>query len=263
MENDKRLVLAKLIGQYIKNTIGGHESGIYKAAVGIIPLPQKPFDLYDINKNDEMKPHITYVTIMYFNRTWESLIKRDDEYVNKIWDDLQSVMNHGVVCLIGIIARLCFEINCSLDRSKFNTSSYDKYMKVVRSMLDTVFSDEYYNIIIKMLSHNCAGEKKATPVIDEKGNRISFFQMKDPKDVDIDDFNHVINNTMRNMGEKAKYILNKKERINRCANCRKETTKKCSGCTDRYLCSRKCQKVDWKFHKNSCKPRKAKDHHIV
>ncbi len=258
---DKRMVLIKHIGKYIKSTILGHESGIYKAASGMRPMPQKLFNLKEIKDDAKMKSHITFITIQYFNKTWESLIKRNDDYVNKIWNNLQSVMNHGAVCLMTIIGRLCVEINCSLDRSKFDTSSYNKYIQIVENMLDTIFIKEYYNILLNMISHRCEGDEKATPVIDESGNIISFFQLKDKKDIKKGGFNYVINDVMSTMGNVAKAIVNEKPKerkkaLTRCANCRKETKKRCSGCKNRYLCNRSCQKEDWKYHKHSCKFKK-------
>lgn len=43
------------------------------------------------------------------------------------------------------------------------------------------------------------------------------------------------------------------EAIKHCQICSKQATKFCTGCKKVYYCSEKCQKADWKNHKQSCK----------
>ena len=59
------------------------------------------------------------------------------------------------------------------------------------------------------------------------------------------------------LAKKKKEEASNQESYKRCAVCKKETLKRCSGCFLSWYCSKECQLSGWEDHKQECKERKA------
>lgn len=148
MEENKEK-LAKLIKNFIKDTIYGEESGLYKIA-----LVNNNFDL---SNNNQMNNIITMTTANYFNNCYVSLIKKNDEYVIKKFNEMSKIMSHSMICLLNIISTIKLKIHHSIDRNKLNLSNYDNYMKSVNNQMKLLL-DDIFEDIINSISHKCYGE---------------------------------------------------------------------------------------------------------
>lgn len=127
----------------------GHESGFYK--------------LYQIKKlpignllGDEMIILIKNVTLFYLNDAYKSLILKSDSYILDKFNAMCKINNHSEICLLNIIALTIINIHVNLDRSKFNITSYDTYMKSVGDQLDVEFTS-VLNTLENSISHTYTG----------------------------------------------------------------------------------------------------------
>jgi len=138
--------------EFIKNTISGHESGLYK----LILTGKLPF-----NREILLTPNVLSVVVSfaenYFNKMYESLVDKKDEYVNENFNIFCSHA-HSEVCIINILATLTLDIQIKLDRSKLDISNYDNYMSSLDKELDYKLS-RLSEKLEELFKHICSGSK--------------------------------------------------------------------------------------------------------
>lgn len=139
--------LAKLLSDFCFNTIMGHESGMYKALKG---------ESMDTLRTEVTKSMIQLVTVDYLNKIFVSLIVNDDPYVVNKFDEMRKINNHSPICLLTIMMVYIMEIHLSLDRTKLDISTYEKYMDSVLLQLTPKF-EEALNKLSGSISHKCTG----------------------------------------------------------------------------------------------------------
>lgn len=141
--------LADLMSDFICETIGGFESGLYKSLasrgenIDKIKTQQMTFLLVNFNMN-------------YYNRAYSSLIRKNDPYINDKFGEMNKVMNHSYICLLNILFKLTTEIIAEYDRTLFNVTSYENYMRSVKIVLDTC-KEFLMTELPNMISHSCSG----------------------------------------------------------------------------------------------------------
>ena len=144
--------LAKLICDFCFETMQGHESGMYKF------LPTQDLD-------DLLTPNMIFVikdaTLNYLNEAYKSLILKSDPYIQDKFDAMCKVNGHSEICLLNIIAAFIMNIHISLDRSKFDISSYDTYMQSVMVQLNAK-RETSLDTLSKSISHKCTGTDIST-----------------------------------------------------------------------------------------------------
>lgn len=135
--------LAELFRTFIKNTIIGHESGLYK-----------------IFGNNPIVPTMIHnITINYFNRAYDGLATKSDHYIIEKIKNMQDCLNHSPVCLINLLAIQCLKIHTSFDRSQLDANTYDKYMASVRKEFEAKAPPT--EEMATLFKHNCTGNKEA------------------------------------------------------------------------------------------------------
>ena len=137
-------MLSTLIRKFCFNTIRGHESGLYKSA------------LYrDIMQTDMAVIILAHITIEYLNGCYKSLILRNDKYVIDVFDDMQKIDNHSVICLLHIILETIKMVHFRFDRNKLDMTNYDCYMiSVDKELTDKI---KIVDKLEEILSHKCNG----------------------------------------------------------------------------------------------------------
>lgn len=141
--------LANLMSDFICETIGGFESGLYKS------LTSHKEDINKI-KSQNMTFLLVNFNINYYNRAYSSLIRKNDPYIVEKFGEMNKIMNHSYICLLNIMFKLTTEIITGYDRTLFNTTSYEDYMKSVKIVLDTC-KEFLLTELPNMISHNCTG----------------------------------------------------------------------------------------------------------
>lgn len=139
------------VKQYIHEVITGFESGLYKM------ISCHPENLKYLS--DKNQPFITLLKGIhekYYTTTFNSFISRDDEYVNHVFDRLQSESDHSKQCLLNILSNLIVTIHFSIRRESLDHSTYDAYIKSVYDAIeDTIMMFD----IKKLFDHECHGLK--------------------------------------------------------------------------------------------------------
>jgi len=148
--------LAKIMLEFIRNTIMGHESGFYKMLSG---AP-------NMLLSDSMHTMIDLAAANYLNAAYKALIRNDDEYFMKYFNSMSSVMNHSQICLLNVTFVFLTSIHKAMSRKQFDVSSYGKYMESVSSDVDRVIG-EMKNKLTESISHECKGEDIKTCNPDE------------------------------------------------------------------------------------------------
>jgi hypothetical protein len=145
--------LINYVCEYISATILGFESGTYK----MIFQNQK-----DKLSSLRDKYH-TFITIfrdlheIYYTKTFNSIIKRDDDYVTKIFDQFRSVTSHSYQCLLNILANLTVSIHFNVDRKKLDVTTYESYMTTLQNEInDTIDTLDLKQLFV---DHQCSGPK--------------------------------------------------------------------------------------------------------
>lgn len=115
MNNSLRLASQLIVG-FLKETIIGHERGLYRAKYHDPPMPI----VHDVSLrelNNHTRAFIQETTMRYFNQLYDSLVKRNDNYVSVIFDRCQKLIDHSPVCLIIVIFKSCMRIHLELNRN--------------------------------------------------------------------------------------------------------------------------------------------------
>jgi ABC-type siderophore export system fused ATPase/permease subunit len=167
-EVNNMAILTHQMIKFIKNTIMGHESGMYKS-IAIAKESSTDKDKINLSllQGKKILELFANVSENYFNKCYKSLVLRDDEYIVKIFDDMKAQFGHSQLCLLIIIANSCMKIHFEMDREKLDVSSYDNYMKSVKAQLDTLMGVDFITMSTASFGHNCSGEDitKCDPTI--------------------------------------------------------------------------------------------------
>jgi len=121
--------IKKDVFEYVVNTIIGCESGLFKVISN--SNPNKTYLLKDVNQPFAKILKESHET--YFTNTHQSIIKRDDSYVNEIFDNLQNLTNHSKQCILNILAHLTVSIHFNIDRHLLNIDNHDSYISSIRT----------------------------------------------------------------------------------------------------------------------------------
>jgi len=151
---DKRKILAFKMVEFARNSILGHESGLYKV--------KDTINSENINlNNDTILPLVIFANENYFNQVYDSLVTGDDPYVNEKFEEMRSILPHSPVCLINIITNMSFNSHMKFNRKSLNIETYDKFMDSIREQLNSTLNEETVNSLANLLNHKCTGEEKA------------------------------------------------------------------------------------------------------
>lgn len=128
--------------EYIKRTITGQESGLYKRFGGIIV--------------DPMFVNVRLSALAdYMNVTYVSLILDDDEYVTNSFNKMDG-LKHSKICLLNILFAIIKKFYETNDYSIMKNNSYDSYMLSLRMIL-YVKMNEVKEMLKETLNHKCTG----------------------------------------------------------------------------------------------------------
>lgn len=225
--NDNTHEAARHTLTFIRNTVLGHERGLFKAnKTGVL-------NYLNLRKlTPQMEMAIKIATVSYFNMVYEKLISKDDPYVISIFNRYAELINHSPNCLIGMLFRFCLQVNLALDRSRFVVDGIDgveSYEMSVREQLDNILEEGSVMETARLFNHPCSGDREVKPL--PPGQK--FFQVSEKKP---DHDSGAIDISF----------------IRKCFICGKANSKKCGRCGLKYYCSKECQKLDWKHHKPYC-----------
>jgi hypothetical protein len=138
---------AILFRAFLKSTIIGHESGLYKTNAEHDVIP---FILADL-------------TAEYFNMCYDGLANKTDPYVVQKMNEMQAPYNHSPICLMNLLFRSCLQIHMSLDRSHFvYGQGYEAFMKSVENEFAKLCPS--IENITALLDHECKGDKEVKPI---------------------------------------------------------------------------------------------------
>lgn len=163
MINSNRTMATELtdhVNQYIQQVICGFESGIYKMVSHEYPDRLK-------HLTDNHQPFITIFRDLhenYYTSTFNSIVKRDDDYVVKTFDKFYQLTKHSLQCVLTILANLIVSIHFNLDRKKLNYRDYNSYMKTLKNEISIV--SNIVNIS-KLFDHKCSGPMGIPPANNE------------------------------------------------------------------------------------------------
>ncbi len=158
--------LVKVIGKFVKNTIIGQESAMFKV------LYFKDKTLLQGLKELVMLQFQLNALETYLNTCYDGLVTEDDPYIKEQFGAMQKIMDHSPVCLINFVAVSCVNVYVALNRSTFDVSSYTEYIESVATECDknieiiTVANADKVN-------HKCEGSKKA-PALDPGQKMFTF-----------------------------------------------------------------------------------------
>lgn len=166
--------MIQYVKQYIHEVITGFESGLYKT------LSSHPENLKYLS--DRNQPFITLLTGIhekYYTTTFNSFISRDDDYVNHVFDRLQSESDHSKQCLLNILSNLIVTIHFSMNRESLDYHTYDAYIKSVENTIEnTIMMFD----IKKLFDHECHGLKDHQLVPIPNGEKFITIQLITKKD---------------------------------------------------------------------------------
>lgn len=226
---------ARLILEFLKNTIGGHERGMFRAKYQTPHIPGTEFlNLRELTYATQK--FIRGATVSYFNKIYDSLVKKNDPYVNQFFGRISALIDHSPVCLTILIFRLCVDLHLSLDRTllldREKLQYLEDYSASVMIQLGLILDTTIEKALQNCLNHDCHGEKVATPL--PAGQKMFYFESEDSPDVSVRASNSETSTEKR------------------CCICNKPSTNRCSKCKSRNYCSVECQKADWPSHKSVC-----------
>lgn len=136
---------------FVKNTICGQESGLYKSLY-----------LYKIDtgidniRSDATKILLQYAIVDYLNCCYKSLILKDDDYVVNSFAKMKKEKHHSEICLLNIMFAVIRSAFLEVDRHKFNDMTYNEFMDSVKKIYSEYLDDIDYD---KLLNHECSGIK--------------------------------------------------------------------------------------------------------
>ena len=139
--------LSTLFVEFLKDTIIGHESGFYKMTSG---------------NTAPLKRIIPGMTMQFFNTFYDGLANKTYVYGGERMLAMQACRNHSPVCLINLLMFQCVNTHLSLDRSKFDESSYALFMASVEKEFNAKAPS--VEELTPLFDHECGGDMEATPL---------------------------------------------------------------------------------------------------
>jgi hypothetical protein len=132
------------IEKFLTDTICGYYSGIYKMLGPVL--------------TQEHIISVQLFNVIYFNDAYRSLIRRDDEYIMRVFDKLHSFYNHSYICLLNITF---FHTNTILEKitiDKLNLKDYETFMNSVSNCIkNNIASTNLREKFITSFNHKCEG----------------------------------------------------------------------------------------------------------
>ena len=143
--------IVELMIEYIRKTVFIMESGFYDyySSMG------RNSETISILCTSSISLDINKFIIGYLNKTYRSIILRDDEYTNSIFDKINGYGTHSLVCILLLIAEMFKVLFMHTNRRLYNTTSYPEYMSSVALQLLILTSTIKSSV---NLSHSCKGE---------------------------------------------------------------------------------------------------------
>ncbi len=140
------------LSAYIKNycifTIKGFESGLFKLKYATDS--RIPYEL----TNQLVSNNIFKCVTDYHNSTYSALILDSDINYTKFYYEMNQIIGHSYICLLNITLMVSDYMLKTIDRTKLDTSSYEKYMGSIQvQYIDVLNQLDLENT----LSHNCTG----------------------------------------------------------------------------------------------------------
>lgn len=154
MAENKTQILSNLICDFVRKTISGQESGIYRSLY-ILPSNR------DMIKGEGMNHFILSFLVEYFNKAYVALITKNDSYFVEKFGEMHNVNGHSYICLLNIVFISTTNFIKAVDRSKYDITDYDNYMKSVHLELDKYLNNAK-NILNQSTLHECNGEDIST-----------------------------------------------------------------------------------------------------
>jgi len=155
--------IVDLVRSYIRNTITGFESAFYKVEY------TKGVDL----RNPQCIWYFLEGHQYYYTKTWNSIVRRDDEYVVKTFDQMQAVSGHSKQCLLNVVAHVCIDVHRKFNRTELNITSLESYLSSVGHQINNILD----KIDLKRLfDHECFGPPDSELQVLEPGE--NFIEMK-------------------------------------------------------------------------------------
>lgn len=151
--------IVEAVSKYVISVISGFESGMYKM---VFKMEESRTKLL----SDKHQPFITIYRDLhesYFTSTFNSIINRDDEYVNKTFDNFKKLLNHSNQCLLNILANLIVSIHFNFDRNNLDCNNYNLYMMSINKEINNILS---VIDLAKLFDHECNGipDEKLIPI---------------------------------------------------------------------------------------------------
>lgn len=154
--------LEDAVHDYVLEVINGFESGLYKMVRQTQPLRLELL----------ASPHHPFITIArdfyetYFTKTFNSIIKGDDLYVTKKFDEFQNLTaGHSKQCMLNILSNMIISIHFNIFREKLDYTSYERYMESLRNEIVKTWD---VIDVVKLFNHSCQGvsNDKMLPIPD-------------------------------------------------------------------------------------------------
>ena len=164
-DDENKGKLAVQMWVFIRQSVLGAQRGLYRTMS--VDILSRPLTVYTT---------APYAQNNYYNRIYRSLIKKDDEYINKEFSEMKSYMDHSTLCLLNILASTSFMLNAGLDATKMNYESLETYSDSVDDQINE-WNERILMCLYTTLTHNCTGEDvKPTDELED----IFFFKVEMP-----------------------------------------------------------------------------------
>jgi hypothetical protein len=140
---------------HIYGTINGVEKGMY-----ISVLKEQPDRIKLMSSN--YHPFITLfkdLHELFFTKSYNDFFDKPTAPINESFDKLSFESKHSKHCLLSIIANLTVSVHFNLDRTKFDCTNLDSYVKTLNLEIDRIISMVNFD---KLFEHECNMEDNIT-----------------------------------------------------------------------------------------------------
>jgi hypothetical protein len=139
----RKMVTAIKITQFIRSTLVGNERALHRTR------DSRPG--MSIEQNNIVALHLL---CYYFTQVFNSVVRRDDEYVNQQFDEFHSSSGHSYQCLVLVIGKFSVMRSKEISRQKINEQSLEEYSADVEKQLETIVNVDH---VYRLLCHTCSG----------------------------------------------------------------------------------------------------------